>query len=224
MAIISAYITNLGKYNEGELVGKWHDFPTTKEAITQTFREIGIDGIRYEEFFITDYDCEVEGIYDKLGEYSSVDELNYLATKLDDMTCREIEIYEAAVETGDYCGSIQDLINLTDNLDCFDYMEGVTDDYDIGYYWVEESGCYDTKGMGNLTNYIDYERFGRDIRLEECGTFTAQGYVRNNGDTFNEEYSGIDMPDEYKVFAIPKPVRSTHNKSKPKTRDDHDAR
>jgi len=85
MAVISAFITNLGKYNEGELVGKWHNFPTTKEEIAQTFREIGIDGIRYEEFFITDYDCEVEGISDHLGEYSSIDEINYLASKLDGM-------------------------------------------------------------------------------------------------------------------------------------------
>jgi len=55
IAIISAYITNLGKYVEGELVGKWHDFPTTPEEIAETFREIGVDGVEYEEFFITDY-------------------------------------------------------------------------------------------------------------------------------------------------------------------------
>ena len=32
----------------------------------------------YEEWFITDYDCYVDGLYDKLGEYESLDELNYL--------------------------------------------------------------------------------------------------------------------------------------------------
>nr|WP_243423218.1 antirestriction protein ArdA [Intestinimonas butyriciproducens] len=31
----------------------------------------------YEEWFITDYDCYVDGLYDKLGEYESLDELNY---------------------------------------------------------------------------------------------------------------------------------------------------
>ena len=224
MAVISAFITNLGKYNEGELVGKWHNFPTTKEEIAQTFREIGIDGIRYEEFFITDYDCEVEGISDHLGEYSSIDEINFLASKLDGMKSWEIELFEAATETGDYCGSMKDLINLTDNLDCFDFMAGVNDDYDIGYYWVEESGCYDTKNMGNLTNYIDYERFGRDVRLEECGTFAARGYVRNNGDRFSEDYDGINVPDEYKVFAMPKPEPPTQAAPKAKIHHDHDAR
>ena len=116
---------------------------TTNEYI-QTFREIEIDGMRYEEFFITDYDCEVDGIQDYLGEYTSIDEINYLAFTLDGMSNDELEVYEAAIETGDYCGSIKDLINLTENLDCFDYMEGVENDYDLGYYWAEESGCYDT--------------------------------------------------------------------------------
>ena len=32
--------------------------------------------------FITDYDCYVDGLYDKLGEYENLDELNYLALSL----------------------------------------------------------------------------------------------------------------------------------------------
>lgn len=45
--ILSAYVTNLGKYTEGELIGKWLDFPTTEEKIQEVLQEIGIDGIRY---------------------------------------------------------------------------------------------------------------------------------------------------------------------------------
>ena len=55
--LISAYVTNLGKYTEGELVGKWLDFPTTQKEINKVLHEIGIDGIRYEEIFITDYEA-----------------------------------------------------------------------------------------------------------------------------------------------------------------------
>ena len=32
-----AYITNLGKYNEGELVGEWVKFPTTSEDLKKVF-------------------------------------------------------------------------------------------------------------------------------------------------------------------------------------------
>ena len=56
-----AYITNLGKYNEGELVGEWVKFPTTSEDLQKVFERIGISskddfGNPYEEWFISDYD------------------------------------------------------------------------------------------------------------------------------------------------------------------------
>ena len=74
--LISAYVTNLGKYTEGELVGKWLDFPTTQTKINTVLKEIGIDGTRYEEIFITDYEAygrdvrlEEGGIYTHNGYY-----------------------------------------------------------------------------------------------------------------------------------------------------------
>ena len=84
----AAFITNLGKYNEGELVGEWVKFPTTAEELKEVFKRIGIGqkddfGNPYEEWFITDYDCYVDGLYSKLGEYENLDELNYLASKLE---------------------------------------------------------------------------------------------------------------------------------------------
>ena len=85
-----AYITNLGKYNEGELVGEWVKFPTTSEELQKVFERIGIGskddfGNPYEEWFISDYDCYVDGLYEKLGEYENLDELNYLASKLNEL-------------------------------------------------------------------------------------------------------------------------------------------
>lgn len=44
-----AFVTNLGKYNEGFLVGEWVKFPVTNEEMQAVFRRIGI-GRRYEEF------------------------------------------------------------------------------------------------------------------------------------------------------------------------------
>jgi len=53
--------------------------------------------------------------------------------------------------------------------------------------------------MGRLGNYIDYESFGRDIQLEEGGTFTPEGYVMKR-DSLDEFYDGMDVPEEYRVF------------------------
>ena len=46
-ALFEAYITNLGKYNEGELVGETLKFPTTTEEVQALLKRIGVDGVRY---------------------------------------------------------------------------------------------------------------------------------------------------------------------------------
>lgn len=110
-----AFITNLGKYNEGELVGEWVKFPTTSEELQKVFERIGIGskdefGNPYEEWFISDYDCYVSGLYDKLGEYESLDELNYLASKLQELDNHEYEHFQAAMQISDYFNFIGNFV------------------------------------------------------------------------------------------------------------------
>lgn len=201
----AAFVTNLGKYNEGELVGEWVKFPTTPEEMQAVFQRIGIGetddfGYTYEEWFITDYDCYVDGLYDKLGEYSNIDELNYLASKLDDMTQDDYNRFCAAVSMGDHTSNIQDLINLTENLDCYDIYSDIGDDDDLGRYYLEEVDASQVPDY--LRNYIDYEAYGRDIRFSDGGEYTDFGYVRDSGSRFVEFYNGDrdDIPEEYRVM------------------------
>ena len=203
----AAFITNLGKYNEGELVGEWVKFPTTAEEMKKVFDRIGIGqkddfGNPYEEWFITDYDCYVDGLYDKLGEYESLDELNYLASKLDEMSRGEYEQFQAAMEIGDHTGSVQEIINLTENLDCYDVYPDIHDYDDLGRYYIDELDAMQVPE--HLKNYIDYEAYGRDVAMDENGTFTDQGYVRDTGDSFHEYYDGErgSIPDEYRVMTF----------------------
>ena len=203
----AAFITNLGKYNEGSLVGEWVKFPTTAEELQKVFERIGIGskddfGQSYEEWFITDYDCYVDGLYDKLGEYENLDELNYLASKLDEMSQGEYEQFQAAMEIGDHSGSLQEIINLTENLDCYDVYPDIRDHDDLGRYYIEELDAMQVPE--HLRNYIDYEAYGRDIALEEGGEFTDFGYVRDTGDRFDEVYDGErgSIPEEYRVMTF----------------------
>ena len=203
----AAFITNLGKYNEGELVGEWVKFPTTAEELKEVFKRIGIGqkddfGQPYEEWFITDYDCYVDGLYSKLGEYESLDELNYLASKLDEMSESEYAQFQAGMEMGDHCGSLQEIINLTENLDCYEVYPDIHDYDDLGRYYIEELDVMQVPE--HLQNYIDYEAYGRDVALEENGTFTDKGYVRDTGDSFHDYYDGErgSIPDEYRVMTF----------------------
>ena len=106
------------------------------------------------------------------------------------------------MEIGDHTGSIQELINLTENLDCYDIYPDIHDHDDLGRYYIEELDAMQVPEY--LRNYIDYEAYGRDIALEESGQFTDLGYVRDTGDSFHEYYDGErgSIPEEYRVMTF----------------------
>ena len=202
-----AFVTNLGKYNEGMLVGEWVKLPTTEEEMQKVFERIGIGkqdefGQPYEEWFITDYECPIYGVQKMLGEYESLDKLNYLAALIDELSLSDQEKLVAIMEAGcDEVSDIDDLINLTFNLDCYDIMPGINDESDLGYYYAHEAGIYSEKDLGPLANYIDYERYGRDIAMDEQGRFTDEGYVRVASERWDRQFNGDldDIPDEYRI-------------------------
>ena len=203
------FITNLGKYNEGYLLGEWVTLPTTREELKEAFKRIGIGqkddfGHLYEEWFITDYEVPscVSDVYDQLGEYEDLDLLNYFAVRLDEMEDCELDVYEAVLEAG-LSGStnLVNLINLTFNLDSYELIPDVDDDDALGTVMADE--LYSEEDLGQLANYIDYERYGRDIRLEEGGCFTSKGCIRENGYMSNE-FNGIeDVPGDFLVIRKP---------------------
>ena len=51
MTVFEAYITNLGKYAEGRLVGETLKFPATTEEVQSLLKNIGVDGVRYAPTF-----------------------------------------------------------------------------------------------------------------------------------------------------------------------------
>ena len=59
--MLEAFITNLGRYNEGYLDGAYLKLPAEKEDVQALLKKIHVDGVRYEEIFITDYETDVPG-------------------------------------------------------------------------------------------------------------------------------------------------------------------
>ena len=157
MTVFEAYITNLGKYAEGQLVGETLKFPATTEEVQSLLKNIGVDGVRYEEFFITAFDGDVMGLYDYLTEYENLDELNHLAHLISELDSDEIETLEAALNKGDHTSSVADIINLVHNLDCYELHPGVTDDETLGRIYVEDMELLDVPE--NVLPYFDFEAY-----------------------------------------------------------------
>ena len=158
--MLEAFITNLGRYNEGYLDWAYLKLPAEKEDVQALLKKIHVDGVRYEEIFITDYETDVPGLYDCLGEYESIDELNHLAHVLQEVEDQhDMDKFAAAVELGERTGSIKDLINLAQNLDCYYFYPDIKDEEDLGLYFVEELGALDIPD--NLRAFFDFEAYGR---------------------------------------------------------------
>lgn len=207
MSAFEIFLTNLGKYNEGKLDGEWVALPTTKENLSQAMKRIGIGskdafGQPYEEWFISDYDCEIDDFARYLGEYANLNELNYLAEKIEDLDECEFTMLESVLEYkgGGGIRGAADVINAIENLDCYQLYDGAYNERDLGWYLLEESGFCNLDELGNLRNYIDYEAFGRDYSLESEGGFVDSGYLEVIDSTTTVYDGPDDIPDEYIIL------------------------
>ena len=205
----AAFITNLGKYNEGELVGEWVKFPTTAEELKEVFKRIGIGqkddfGQPYEEWFITDYDCYVDGLYSKLGEYENLDELNYLASKLDEMEPERLcDSFRPVWRSATIASSLQEIINLTENLDCYEIYPDIEDYDDLGRYYIEElevmqkcpPTCRTISTMKPMAGMWRWRKTALSPIRAMCGIPET---------AFHEYYDGErgSIPDEYRVMTF----------------------
>lgn len=155
-ANIKGFITNLGKYNEGDLVGEWITFPIDDEELKEVFQRIEIDGVNYEEYFFTDWESDFEL---DLGEYESVDHVNELAEMFDALDDWDLEVVEAILE----CDT-NDIMEAIENVNNYIFYAGATLS-DVAYELVEE--CYFTKETPEIfKTYFDYDAFARDLSFE----------------------------------------------------------
>jgi antirestriction protein len=165
------FLTNLGRYNEGQLIGKWLGLPYSELELKSTLQEIGINE-RYEEYFISDYESDI-GL--DIGEYENLDALNEVAECISNLDSYEFQTLQAAIEYE--APDISRITEIIDRLDEYNLHTDIHDDEDIGNYFLFEAGIYDLSNIGNLANYLNCEAFGRNIRLETDSDFTSLGWL-----------------------------------------------
>lgn len=208
---LEAYVSNLGKYAEGRPTGEWVRFPTSAEQMKEVFDRIGIDGANHEAWHITEYRSDIPGLAQLLGEHEHLDELNYLGELLKMQYDDDREKFSAALALGDHAGSVKDLINLAQNLDCYWIYPTVRNEEEYGYYLIDELD--ELELPEEAKKYFMYEDYGRDAAINDGGRFTDQGYIYNNKNTFTEWYDGQDVPQEYRIVPeLPKPERPDPSK------------
>ena len=133
--------------------------PISSEELAERF---GYEG---EELEVT-FDS-IEGLPDLDCERLTLDIANNLAEDLEDV---DEDIVLSYIESNS--SDPRDLLNAEFD-DCWLYPD-VSTDRDLGLYIVEDMGVELSKET--LQNYFDYEKYGRDVRLSEGGSFVDKGY------------------------------------------------
>lgn len=163
MLEMKGFITNLGKYNEGYLVGKWIDFPIDDDDFESELESIGVkENTMYEEWFITDYDCSLFDMHAAFGEYPNIDDINEVAEALEN---NEDE-FTALMEVCSYTDALRYLES-----ENYTFYEGMTLE-DVAYELVEE--CYNLPEIAQ--RYFDYAAFARDLSFDGY-TETSSGVI-----------------------------------------------
>lgn len=167
---VNLYLTNLGKYTEGYLIGKWITLSTDINWIDE-LESIGVkDNTDYEEFFVTDFESNT---HIKINEYISISELKEMAEKIEELNNSiDSDIFNAILTcTTDFDEAYKIAINGE-----YIYFDNVSDENELGQTLVEE-GFFSSNIDEKLKMYLDYESIGRDYMINVNGSFSDDGFI-----------------------------------------------
>lgn len=169
--MIELCLTNLGKYNEGELVYTRLVLPATTEEIYAAYDEIGVaDGTMYEESFISDYETDINGL--SISEYASLDDLNELAEELENFDEYELEAFGAMLEYGYATDEALKKVQDGDYM----YYSGCCSMAEVAEQYADETGLL-ANIPDDLCYYFDFEAYGRDMEINGHFIETDSGYI-----------------------------------------------
>ena len=211
----SILIDSRSRFETGQPGGEWLSMPTTMEQLHAAMKSVGITADNPQDFFINGFSNTEAYPFDvplSVVQGSTIDELNYLGKLLEMQDDGDRDKFTAAVTLGEHAGSVKDLINLAQNLDCYWIYPTVRTEADYGFYLIDELD--ELELPEEVKKYFKYEEYGRDAVKKDRGQFTEQGYIYNNGNTFSQWYNGreSDIPKEYKVMSFPEPERPAPDK------------
>ena len=130
----------------------------------------------------------------KKDTFVNLDEINYLAKRMDSFDQKELFSFFAAVEAGDYI-STKDLINLTFNLNCYTLIRDVSNLKSVGRNYVL---CREVAISADELEKMDLEKIGRELLSSGKGIPTKYGLLFRNEDVaFETLYKGKGFPAYY---------------------------
>ena len=195
------------RFETGEPGGYWLSMPATKEQLHEAMQSVGITADNPQDFFIHGYsdreDRHIALPYDMVCA-AQVDELNFLAARLETLDASGIAALNAATQRRNGFENIGQLIDFTYNEDFFVHIPEVHTPRDLGDYYLNKSGM--VQMPAEWKNSIDLIAFGRNAAAQEKGSFTEYGYLVESGDAWEKHFEGRDVPEDYRIMSYPQPT------------------
>lgn len=151
--MLKIYVTNLRKYNEGQIIGEWVSLPC--EGLEEVLDKISNNG--NDELFISDYETDINGL--KVSEYDNILKLNDMTEEIDNLSDDEVIALQAYLEEYNMEQALDEVRqgNYRIYYNC-DNME------DVACQVVNDCGLLD--GVPEEVKiYFDYEAYGRDMDI-----------------------------------------------------------
>ena len=135
---------------------------------------------------------------------SNVDELNFLAARLETLSAGERAELNAALQAPQSeLFSIGRITDFPENVDYYVHLPEVHGPAQLGDYYLNRSGMVDMPE--EWKGGIDTAQFGRYVAQQEQGVFTQYGYLVKSGDEWQKVHEGQPVPEEYRVLSFPSP-------------------
>ena len=209
----SIMIGNRSRFEAGDPSGYWLDMPATKEQLHEAMQSVGITADNPQDFSIRGYSDDPEKHialpYDMVCA-ASVDELNFLAARIEQLDPAEIGKLNAALQQKNGFENIGQVIDFTYNVDFYVHIPEVHTYRDLGDYYLNQSGM--VQMPEEWKGGIDLAAFGRNAAEQEKGAFTEYGYLVESGDEWERQFEGREVPEEYRIMSYPQQERGEQDK------------
>ena len=210
----SIMIGNRSRFEAGDPDGYWLDMPATKEQLHEAMQSVGITADNPQDFSIRGFSDDPEKHialpYDMVCA-ASVDELNFLAARIEQLDPAEIGKLNAALQQKNGFENIGQVIDFTYNVDFYVHIPEVHTYRDLGDYYLNQSGM--VQMPEEWKGGIDLAAFGRNAAEHEKGAFTEYGYIVESGDEWERQFEGREVPEEYRIMSYPQPERGEQDKA-----------
>ena len=152
----------------------WLYLPMAQEEIDRALQRAGITDFADLRLRLEDSQLpnEVNVLLDM--EHESLANLNALAQATDALSTDDIKKL-CAVVTLAKPQNAEQVKNLAENLDLFDFAPDAHSPAEYGKYMIQQSGHYEFDE--NLDEFYDYEGYAQQHMNEEDGMFTDRGYI-----------------------------------------------